>query len=120
MTIPSKLEKDIFQGIKPPTMVQDSKKDSYVPIQPFVPPKEIVNHLPKQLNITPTLSSQTAQNALKRRLQSTDLYSDKRQIEPNFLNMQNISQDILNDDDDDDTDYVPENILNSDLQIFQS
>lgn len=86
-------------------MVQDFRN---IPIQPFVPPKEILADLPTQLILTPALSSQTAQCALKRRLQSTDLYSDKRQNEPKFLNMQNISQEYLNDDDEDDTDYVPE------------
>lgn len=97
-------------------MVQDSKKDNYVPIQPFMPPKEILSNIPKQLYMAPTLSCQTAQTALKRRLQSTDLYSDKRHFEPNFLNIQNMSHEFLNDDDDDDTDYVP---LNSEMKIFQ-
>ncbi len=98
-------------------MVHDSRKDTYISIQPFAPPKQIVDHLPKQLHITETLSCQTAQSALKRRLQSTDLYCDKRRIEPNFLDIQNSQE---NDEDEDDTDYVPENLLNSDLQFFPS
>ena len=114
--MPSKLESDIFQGIKPSTMVQDPKKENYLPIQPFVPLKELVDVLPSQLYLSPTFSCQVAQTAIKRRLQSTDLYSDKRQIEPKFFNMQNMSQEYLNEDDDDDTDYVP---VHSELQIFQ-
>ena len=99
-------------------MVQDSKKSYYVPIQPFMPPKEILEHIPPQLYLTPTISCQAAQNALKRRLQSTELYSDKRQAQPNLLNISNISQEILNDDDEDDADYVPETILNTELRIL--